>query len=174
MIPWVDTSIAIGMKRSSEASIPNFLCGSVGSLHIYIPNFRRLFGFISDFYILFTNNKPFRNSSITKSPESSSNAATLVQIVIFTCSVCYGNNGDTIYSSEVNNIGKRLDLKQWVSAWFTISVDDAFQINLSWFLWTLLITRRLLVLMLNTIIFSFTSGKSSVSQDLATRFPRLL
>ena len=37
MRPQVDPSIDIGIKRSSGDSIPNFLSGSVGSLHIFIP-----------------------------------------------------------------------------------------------------------------------------------------
>ena len=47
--PQVDTSIVIGMNRFSDDSIPSFLCGLVWSLHIWIPNFRHWFGFISDF-----------------------------------------------------------------------------------------------------------------------------
>ena len=53
MIPKVYPSIEIGMKRSSGASIANFLCGSVGSSHICIPNFWHWFGFINDFLFCF-------------------------------------------------------------------------------------------------------------------------
>ena len=69
MRPQVDPPIDIGMKRFSNSSIPNFLCGSFGPFHIYIPYFWHRFGFISDFPILFPNHKPFPNSSINTSPE---------------------------------------------------------------------------------------------------------
>ena len=44
MNPQVDTSILIGVNRSSDASIPIFLCGLAGSSHIWIPKFRHWFG----------------------------------------------------------------------------------------------------------------------------------
>ena len=111
MIPQFDLSDAIWMNRYSDASIPNFLCGSVGSSHIFISNFLRWFGFISDFSILFTNHKPYPNSSIITSPESSVNALTPVHIVIFTCSVYSESNGDIVHSFKVNYIGRKLDPK---------------------------------------------------------------
>ena len=40
MIPHVDPSVVIGLQRSYNTSISNFLCRSVGSLCIFIPNFR--------------------------------------------------------------------------------------------------------------------------------------
>ena len=114
--PQVDNFITVGMKRSSDASTPNLLCGSVGSSHIFISNFWNWFGFISDFSIMFPNHKPCLNSSIATSPESSVNKVTPVQIGIFTCSIYYGRNGYTVHSSEVNDIGQKLAPKQWASA----------------------------------------------------------
>ena len=114
MRPQVDPSIVIGMKRSYEASISNFLFGSVGSSHSFIPNFWHWFGFISDFSILLPNYKPCPNYSITTSPEWSTNAVTPVHIGIFTCSVYYGRNGYTEHSSEVNDIGRNFAPKQCV------------------------------------------------------------
>ena len=61
--------ITIGMKRSSDASITNLLCGSVGSLHIFYPKLWHWFGFISDFSILFPNHKTCPDSSIITSHE---------------------------------------------------------------------------------------------------------
>ena len=84
MIQQVHISIATGMKRYSDTSIPNFLCLSVDSLHICIPKFLHWFGFISDFSILFPNHKPLPKPSINTSPEFSVNSVTSVQIGIFT------------------------------------------------------------------------------------------
>ena len=153
-------------------SITSFLCGSVGSSHIWIPNFRHWFGFISDFSIIFPNHKPFPKSSITTSPESSVKKATPVYIGKFICSAYYGRNGDTLHSSDVNDIGRKLTPKQWVSTWLSISLANALQISLSWFLCTLLIIWRSPILMLNTDHFTFTSGKSSAGQVFVTSIPR--
>ena len=171
--PQVDPSIVIGMNRSSDDSIPIFLCGSVGLSHIWFPNFRHWFGFISDFSILFPNHKPCPNSSINTSPESGVKAVTPVHIGTFICSAYSGRNGDTVHSSKVNYNGQKLDPEQWVSAWLSISVADALQITLSWLLCILLIIRRSPVLMLNTALFTFSSGTRSASQVFVTRFPRL-
>ena len=105
MIPQVDTSIAVGMKRSSNASITNFLCRSVDSSHICIPKCWHWFGFIIDFYIIFLNHKPFPKSSIDNSPESSVNEVTPVSIGVFTCFVYSRRNGGTVHYSEANDIG---------------------------------------------------------------------
>ena len=101
----VDPSIVIGMNRYYDNSIPSFLCGLVGSLHILILNFRHWFGFISDFSILFPNHNPFPSSSITTSTESSVKSVTPVHIDTFICSVYSGRNGDTVHFYEVNDIG---------------------------------------------------------------------
>ena len=106
MIPKLYPPIAIGMKLSSENSITNFLCGSVGSLNICIPKFRHWFGFISDFTILFTNHRLFPNSSITNYPKLSSNSVPPMKIGIFTCSLYYRRNGDKLHSSKVNDISQ--------------------------------------------------------------------
>ena len=82
MTPQVDTLISIGTKRSSEYSIPNYLCGSVGSSHICIPNFWHWFEFTGKFSILFPNHKSYPNSSMPTSTESSVNTVTQVHIVI--------------------------------------------------------------------------------------------
>ena len=74
------------------------------------------FGFISYFYILFTNHKPFPNSNITTSPESSVKAVTPVHIGKFICSAYHGRNVDTVKSSKVNDTGRKLAPNQWVSA----------------------------------------------------------
>ena len=124
------------------------------------------------FSILFPNHKPCPNSSITTSPESSVKAVAPVHIGTFICSAYSGINGDTVQSSEVNDIGWNLDPKQWVSAWLSISVADALQITLYWFLCTLLIIRRLPVLVLNTSLFKFPSGIMSAIQVFVTRFHR--
>ena len=112
MSPQFDPSIGNGMKRYYEASITNFLCGSVGSSHICIPNFWHWFGFISDFFILFTNHKSCPKSSIISSPESSANTVTLAQIGILSCSVYSGMNGDTVHSSKVNDTGRNFSPKK--------------------------------------------------------------
>ena len=114
--PKVNPSIVILTDRSSDASIHSILCGSVGSLHILIPNFWNSFGFISDFSILFTSHKPRPKSSITTSPESSVKSVTPVHIGKFICSEYSGRNGDKVHSSEVNDIGKQLATNQWVSS----------------------------------------------------------
>ena len=168
--PLVDPSVFIRKNRSSDASIPSFLCGSVGSSHIWIPNFWHWFGFISDFYILFTNHKPCKNSSITTSPEPSVKSVTTVHIGKLICSAYSRRNGDTMHFSEVNNIGKNLAPKKWLSVWFFISVANFLQITLSWFLCTLLNIWRSDVLMLNTTLFTFSSGTRSDSQVIVTRF----
>ena len=90
IIPQVYPSIVIGINISSGASITNFMCGSVGSSNIFLPEIMHFFGLMSDFYIRLTNHKPYRNSNITTYPESSENSVTLVQIVIFTCSEYFG------------------------------------------------------------------------------------
>ena len=156
---------------SSYASIPSFLFGSVGSSHIWIPNFWHWFGCISNFSMLFPNHKPFPNSSITTSPESSVKSVTPVHIGRFIYSAYSGRNGDTVHSSEVNDIGQKLAPKQWVSAWLSISVPNALLITLSWFLCTLLIIWRPPVFMLNMALFTFSSGTSSDIQVFVTRFP---
>ena len=171
-IPQVDTSIFLGINRSSDASINIFLCGSVRSLHIWIPNFQHWFDFVHYFTILFPNHKPCTNSNITAPPESSVNAVTPVHTGIFICSVYSGRNGDTVHFYKVNDIGLKLAPKQWSSAWLSIPLDNALQITLSWYLCTLLIIRRLPVLMLNTAVFKCSSGTRSASQVLVTRFPR--
>ena len=131
MIPQFDPYVEICMKRSSYESISNFLCGSVGSSHICIPNFQHWFGFIGNFSILFPNHKPFPNPIISTSLESSSNALIPVQICIFTCFVYYGRNGDTVHSSKVNDIGRNFAPKSWVAAWLPVSGAGAIQISLS-------------------------------------------
>ena len=68
-----------------------------------------------------------------------------------------------MHSSKVNDIGKKLGPKQWVSALFFISVTDALQIFLSSFLCNLLIFRWSPVLMLNTAPFKFFSGTRCAS-----------
>ena len=139
MIPQDDPYIAIGVKRSSDASILNFLFGSVESSYIFIPNFRHCFGFISYFSILFPNYKPCPNSSINTSSESSSNVVTSVHIFIFNFSIYYGRNGEIVHSSEINYIGIKFSPKKWVSAWLSISVYYSLQITWSLFLINLLI-----------------------------------
>ena len=129
--PQVCPSIAIGIKRSSDASMPKFLCESVDSSHICIPNSWHWYGFFIDFSILFPNHKPYPNYIITTSPISRVNILTPVYIGIFTCSKYSGNNGDTVQSSEVNYIVVKFPPKQWASAWFSISFADALQIALS-------------------------------------------
>ena len=84
MSPQVDPYIFIGINRSHDASIPNFLCGSVGSLHICILIFCHWFGFISYSFILFPDHKPCPNSSIITSPELCVNTLTPVHIGILT------------------------------------------------------------------------------------------
>ena len=172
IIPQVYHSVSIGKKRSSDASITNFLCGSVGYLHLCIPNFRHWIGFISDFPILFPNHKPLPNFSVTTSTESSVNTLTPIHIGIFSSSVYYGKNEDTVHSSKCNYIGWKFAPKQWVSACLSISVADSLQITLSWFVCNLLMIQRLLVLIFNTVLFPFTSGTRSSSKDLETRLPR--
>ena len=174
MIPQVDNSIVIGVKRYYDASIPNFFFGSVSSLHICIPHFWHWFGFISSFSLISQNHKPCPNSSIITSPGFSGNEVTPVQIGILTWSVYYEMNGDTLRSSKMSDIDQKFYPKQWVSSWFSIPVADALQITFSWFLCNLLITPRSLVLILNSVIFSFSSGTSSASQDFETHFPRWL
>ena len=141
MIPQFYYLITIRINRSSDTSTPNFMGGSVGSIHICIPKFWHWFEFISDFSILFPNHKPCPNSSISTSAESSVNGLTTVQIVVLTCSLYSGSNGDTFPSSEVNDICQKFAPKQWIPALLSISVVDALQITLSWFLCTLLITQ---------------------------------
>ena len=130
------------------------------------------FGFISIFSILFPNHKPCPNSSIATSTESSFKAVTPVHIGTFVCFAYSGWNGDTVHSSKVNDIGQELAPKQWVSAWFSISVANALQITLSWFVCTLIIIWHSPVLMLNTTLFKFSLGTRSASQVFVTRFPR--
>ena len=111
-IPQVDPSIFNGIDMSYDASIFRFLCVSVGSLHILITNFWHWFGFISDFSILFSNHKPSPNSSTTTSSESNVNEVTYVCIGTFICYSYYRRNGDTVHSSELNDIGQKLAPKQ--------------------------------------------------------------
>ena len=160
------------MKRSSDASIPSFLCGAAGLLHIWIPNFLRWFGFISYFSILFLNHKPFSNSSISNSPKSSVKAVTRVNIGKFIYYTYSGSNGGIVTSSKVNAIVQKFAPKQWVSAGFSISVVNALQITLSWFLCTLLIIRWLPVLMLDTTLFKIYLGMRSTSKVFVMRFFR--
>ena len=171
-IPQVDPSIIIGVYRSFDASIPSFLCGSVYSSHIWIPNFWHSFGFISDFPILFPNHKTFPNSIIITSSESRVKAVTPVHIGTFIYSAYSGRNGDTVNSSKVKDIGRDLAPKQYVSAWLSISVADALQIILSWFFYFLLIIQQSPISMLNTALFIFPSSTTFVSQVFVTRFPR--
>ena len=49
MSPKLYPSADIGIKRSSDASITNFLCGSVRSLHIFIPRFWHWVGLVIGF-----------------------------------------------------------------------------------------------------------------------------
>ena len=151
---------------------PAYFCGLVRSSYIWMPNFQHWFWFISDFFILFPNHKPCTNSSITTYPESSVKAVTPVHIFTFICSAYSGRNGDTVHSSKVNDIRRKLDSKQWVSVLLYFSVAYVLQITLSWFLCTLLIIWWSPVLMLNNYIFTFSSEKSSASQVFVTRFPR--
>ena len=131
-----------------------------------------LFGFISDFSVLFPNNKPLPNSSITTSPESSDNAVTPVKVVIFSYAVYSGSNGDRVQYPKVNGIGQKFAPKQWVSARLSVSVEDYLQITLLLFLFTLLINQSSLVLILNIVLFPFPLGKRSYSQYRVTWFPR--
>ena len=126
--PQVDPFIVIGMNRYSDASIPS---GSVGLSNILIPNFWQWLGFISYFSIIFPKHKPCPNSSINTSPESCVKAVTPVHKAKFICSAYYERNGDTVQSSEVNDVGLKLAPKQWVSARLFISVTDALKITLS-------------------------------------------
>ena len=162
------SSIFIGINRTSDVSIPIFLCGSVRSSHIWNPNFQHLFGFISDFSILFTNDKPCTKSSIATSPESSVNTVTHVFIGTFICSIYSVRNVDTVQSSKVNDIVQKMSQKQWVSAWLSISVAYAIQITLSLLLCTSLIIQWFPVLMLNT----FLSISSSVTRSASQVFVR--
>ena len=50
-----------------------------------------------------------------------------MQICIFTCSEYSESKGDTMYSSNMNNIGKMFVPKKWVSVWLYISVASAQQ-----------------------------------------------
>ena len=100
--PQVDSYMSIGMKRFFEASITNFLCGSVGSLHIFIPIFWHWSRFISEFPILFPNYKSFPKYSNNTSLEYSVNIVTPVNIIMLICYLCSGSNGDILHSSEVN------------------------------------------------------------------------
>ena len=109
--PQADPYIFIGINRSSDSSILSFIYGSVGSLHIWIPNFWPWFGVISNFSILFPNHRPCLNSSITASPESSVNVVTPVHIGTFICSVYSVRNVNTVHSSEVNDIVRKLSPK---------------------------------------------------------------
>ena len=170
--PQVDPSIFIGMNRYSDASIPRFLCGLVKSSHIWTSKLSALVWVYQWFFILFPNYKPCTNFSITTSPESSVNTVTPVHIGTLICSSYYGRNGDTVRSSKVNDIGQKLDPKQWVSSWLSISVADALQITLSWFLCTLSIIWGSPQLMLNTTLFKFYSGTRSYSKVFVTRFSR--
>ena len=111
-IPQFDPSIVIGANRSSDASIPSFLCGLVGSSHTWIPHFQYCFGFISDFSIIFTDHKPYPNSGITTSPESSVNTVTPLRIISLICSTYSGRNGDTVNSFKVNDIDPNLAFKK--------------------------------------------------------------
>ena len=77
-----------------------------------------------------------------------------------------------MHSSNVNDTGKIVVPKKWVSKWFSISLTDALQITLSWFLCNLLIIQWSLVLMLKTVLVPFQSGKGYVSQDLVMSYPR--
>ena len=87
------------------------------------------------FSILFINHKPCPNSIITTSPELSVKEVTPVHIRTLICSACSGRNGYTFQSSKVNDISLKLAPKQWIPAWFSISVADVLQITLSWFLY---------------------------------------
>ena len=163
LIPQVNPYINIGTDRYYDTSITRFLCGLVGSSHIWIPNFQHWFGFISDFSVLFPNHKPCTKSSITTPTESSVKKVTPVHISTLICYAYSKRNGDKVKPSKVNDIGRKLAPKQWVSEWFSISGADALQITLSWFLCTLLIIRRSPVLMLHTALFLFSSGIMSAS-----------
>ena len=68
------------------------------------------------FFILFPNYMPCPNSSIATSSESSVNKITPVHIGTFICSAYYSRNGYTVNSFKVNDIGRMLDPKQWVSS----------------------------------------------------------
>ena len=136
------------------------------------PNMLALVWVYQWFFILFPNHKPCPKPCITTSPESSVNTVTPVHKGTFAFYVYYGRNGYTFQYSEVNDIGWKLALKQWVSSWLSILVADAPQINLSWFVCTFLIIRRPPVLMLNTALFTFPSRTRFSSQYFVTRFPR--
>ena len=170
--PQVCPYTVIRMKSYYDVSIPRFLCGSIGSLHILTPKFWHWFWFYQWFFILFTNHKPCPNYIITTYSESSINTVTHVNLGPLICSAYSGRNWYTVHSSKDNDIGLNLAPKQWVLSWFSISVVNDLQINLSWFLYTLLITQRSPVLMLNTALFKYFSGKRSDSQYFVTRFPR--
>ena len=104
MILPVDTSIPIGLKISSDASIFNFLNESVGSLHIFIPTFWHCFGLMSYFPIRLPKHGPCPNSKIKVFPESSYNAMTSIKIGMFNCSDYYGRKGNILQSSQMNCI----------------------------------------------------------------------
>ena len=124
------------------------------------------------FYILFPNHKPFPKSSITIITESSVKEVTPVHIGTFICSAYYGRDGDKVHSSKVNDNGRKLAPKQWVSAWLSISVANDLQISLSLFLCTLLMIWWPLVLMLNKSLFTYLPGSMYGSQYLVISFLR--
>ena len=160
--PQVYPSICIGIKRSPDSSIVNFLSGSVISLHICMPILQYWFLLISNLYIQLPNHRPCTKSKMATPQESSVKTLATVYIGTFTCSVYSVNKGDTVPSSEVNKIGHNFDPKQWVSALLSISVTDASQIILYWLLCILFIDWRSFVLILKTSLFHIFSIKENI------------
>ena len=149
----------IRMNRFPYVSIPSLFLWIVQVIVYLNAKLSTLFLIYQWFFILFPNHKPCTNSSITIYPESSVKAVTPVHIFTFICYAYSGRNGDTMHSSKVNDIGQKLDSKQWVSVLLYFSVAYVLQITLSWFLCTLLIVRRSPVLLLNITLFKMSSGK---------------
>ena len=105
MIAQVDIYIGIGMNWYYDASITNFLHGSVGPLHICIQIVLHWFGFIINFYIMFPNHKPLLNYNIINYLEYSVNIVTLLQLGVLIVFEYSGSKEDTVLSFDVNDIG---------------------------------------------------------------------
>ena len=101
--------------------MPNGRYASVGSSHTGIPKDRHWFGLINECSIRSPNHRPWSNSRIMVSLESRSTAVATVHIGILVIESYSDKYGDTMHTSDVNEITLKFSPKQVVSAWLSIS-----------------------------------------------------
>ena len=123
----VNPTIDIGKWALKYASIPSCMFWLVGLSHNGMPKYWHWLGFINFFSVLLPNHKPCLNIIIMPSHDSIVYEVVPVHIGTFSCSEYSIRKYLIMHSSDVNDTGRMLLPKQFLSAWLSISVEYASQ-----------------------------------------------